>query len=104
MPAVTATAPSYAQVATASVPIPASRPIAARARAPPTAAAPPSGTARARRSRPPVLARRQAATPTTAAIIAPVGHGARANSGTSPSTYATAITATISGDRVRPLG
>ena len=68
------------------------------------AAAPTSGAVRARRSRPPALARRHAAAPTTAAISATVGHGARASSGTSPSTYAMAITATTSGDRVRPLG
>ena len=68
------------------------------------AAAPTSGAVRARRSRPRAPARRHAAAPTTAAVNATVGHGARANSGTNPSTYAMAITATISGDRVRPLG
>jgi hypothetical protein len=68
------------------------------------AAAPTSGAVRARRSRPPEPPRRHAATPTTAAVSATVGHGARASSGTSPSTYAMAITATISGDRARPLG
>ena len=68
------------------------------------AAAPTSGAVRARRSRPPALARRHAATPTTAAANAAVGHGARATCGTNPSTYAMAITAMVSGDRVRPLG
>jgi hypothetical protein len=68
------------------------------------AAAPTSGAVRARRSRPPALARLHAATRTTAAVNATVGHGARASSGTNPSTYAIAVTATTSGDRVRPLG
>src|SRR5262245_41787091 len=63
-----------------------------------------SGTVRACLSGPRAASHRQAAAPIRVAINTIVTQGVRAIAGTSPSTYANAIRASIGVERIRPLG